>query len=930
MLRINTLGGLWVEGSGPGESPAPKPRRLALLAVLASAGSVGVSRDRVLGILWPDRDEAKARHALSQTLYSLHRDLGAEATIAEPTLRLDPSRIRSDLAELEAALESEDASAVARAYRGPFLEGFSLPDLASFDQWVDAERERLRTRVLGVLERALGQEGPKDWRRDAELAGLLTRLDPLSGRFALRYMEALVSLGDRAAALAHARRHTDAVRQELDAEPDAAITAYTKRLRATGASEPVPNHEATTGPATPRREPIATGRPRLRRLRWAGVGALAVIGIVGGWLVAQARRPGPASTPTVAIGQIRDLASPDSTQVSRILADMLATSLGRLTNLEVVAMSRLLELMPTDVDPNGADARAAAARRAGATEIVEGDVTRIGDGRLQLDFRRVDLRSGMIRRGYRVTGASRFDLVDSATAAIAGELRTSAPASSVTEVTTRSPMAYRFYEEGLRAFYRFDQFAAGRLFRSALREDSSFALAAYYAWRSAAAAGDSDAATLAGRAAELSARASTRDRLIVRAHVAWAHDDPAGFAAAESLVVIYPNDPDALARAAEVFRQAGEPVDRIATLLERAVALDSAASTEGDVCRACSHLSTLANVYRDADSSAAAELVLRRWARLRDRDPIPWGRLGDLLDASGQLVRADSALARAGEDSTGKAVREIGRAVILGDPNRVAARCRGESGEPEIRLACLRATRALGQLRAALVLARSRGPSATGTAMPDTVATLMLDLEAGRPFLAAESFRRLAEQTALGADGRAAAAAAGYYSLAALALHRTNDSLRVRPIEATITTLEQRSASGRRARLSAAARGLLAAEAGRLEDALVTLEGARGWPADYPFLELTLARFALDAGRPAAALGPLRAAIRSRPSRWGSAVNRGELRALLAEAFAALAETDSARVHYEWVARAWRDADPPLDAYRRRAESWLAANRAPR
>ncbi|MEZ4587055.1 MAG: BTAD domain-containing putative transcriptional regulator [Gemmatimonadales bacterium] len=340
MLRINTLGGLWVEGSDPGDSPAPKPRRLALLALLAAAGSAGVSRDRLLGVLWPDRDEAKARHALSQTLYSLNRDLGIDATITEPTLRLDSARIQSDLADLEAALDREDADSIARVYRGPFLEGFSLPDLPTFDQWVDAERERLRGRVVAALERALRQEGPKDWRRDAGLAAQLTRLDPLSGRYALRRMEALVALGDRAAALAHARRHVDTVRQELDAEPDPAVLKYVERLRAAGASPAEPAGRAATERAP---APTATqpSRGRSRRARWLGVAGLAVIGILGGWLV-RAGRPDRGSSPIVAIGQIRDLASPDSTQVSQILADMLATSLGRLTNVEVVAMSRLL------------------------------------------------------------------------------------------------------------------------------------------------------------------------------------------------------------------------------------------------------------------------------------------------------------------------------------------------------------------------------------------------------------------------------------------------------------------------------------------------------------------------------------------------------------------------------------------------------------
>ena len=77
MLRLRTFGGLWIEGAGGVEppSPAPAPRRLALLAVLAAAGPRGASRERLLGILWPDGEEERGRHALVQTVYSLRRDL---------------------------------------------------------------------------------------------------------------------------------------------------------------------------------------------------------------------------------------------------------------------------------------------------------------------------------------------------------------------------------------------------------------------------------------------------------------------------------------------------------------------------------------------------------------------------------------------------------------------------------------------------------------------------------------------------------------------------------------------------------------------------------------------------------------------------------------------------------------------------------------
>ena len=75
-LRLITFGRLAVEPSGGLVSAGPRPYRLALLAILASRGPRGQTRERVLAILWRESSEARGRHALSQTLYALRQDLG--------------------------------------------------------------------------------------------------------------------------------------------------------------------------------------------------------------------------------------------------------------------------------------------------------------------------------------------------------------------------------------------------------------------------------------------------------------------------------------------------------------------------------------------------------------------------------------------------------------------------------------------------------------------------------------------------------------------------------------------------------------------------------------------------------------------------------------------------------------------------------------
>jgi len=79
VLRLKTFGGLSLEGDeGPLTGAAAQRRRLVLLAALAAGVQKGMSRDALVGLLWPEVDEARARAALSQALYALKRDTGED------------------------------------------------------------------------------------------------------------------------------------------------------------------------------------------------------------------------------------------------------------------------------------------------------------------------------------------------------------------------------------------------------------------------------------------------------------------------------------------------------------------------------------------------------------------------------------------------------------------------------------------------------------------------------------------------------------------------------------------------------------------------------------------------------------------------------------------------------------------------------------
>ncbi len=938
MLRLRTFGGLWIENATVGAEAGARPRRLAVLAILAAAGPKGLTRERLLGILWPDSEPDRARHALSQTLYNLRRDVGADVVLATAQeLRLDGALLTSDLAECRAAIRAENWALVAELYEGRFLEGFSLADADEFERWVDEERGAIAgeaARAFEVGAKAATSRGDPVaavllWRR-------LTGIDPLSGRFAAGYIQALIATGERAGAMAHAKTYQATLRRELDAEPDPAVLRLVEQLRepvkgsggpapsSRGAPAPVPINGPTEPVAPPPMARPATGRRRL------GLAAgIAVAAMAGLWWALASGPKVAAGPPVLAVGSLRDLTAADSTPLGGVLSEMLTTSLARLTDLQVVAHSRILELMsPEDSSERG---RAEAARRAGAGQILEGEVTMVGRDSVALAIRRVDLATGVVHRGYRVVGVDRYAVIDSLTTTIARDLRIDAPTGALADVSTRSPIAYRLYEDGLRAYLQFDARSAHRLFRSAIQEDSTFAMATYYAWRTAAAVDDPGLDSLGVRALRLASRAPDRDRLVIIAHVGTAQGDLGALAAAESLAVRYPTDPEALVRAAEVINAANPDLARTAPLLNRAVALDSAAgSRTALICRACEALGVLVSHYVWADSTAMAEQTIRRWIGLQPSNHAGWVALADLNLAQGREAEAARALRTAdslGRPAGGPSPEDFSWQLRGDKLDVVMARCNrdlpGAAAEAfrEMRWWCTIALRMQGRYRDALRLARAGtvpgAPKPRSEMGIEPIQAAWLDFEMGRPLAAGLQFRRFAAEaeTRNLSPGLLARTAAWNLALAATALSATADSSEIRALADSVEAIGRRSLFGRDPRLHHFIRGRALSRAGREEEAVAAYRSALvSPPFGFTRISYELGKSLLALKRPAEAIEVLRGPLRGGVDGSGLYLTRTEIHELLAVAFDAAGQRDSAATHFAMVARAWKNGDPSVSA----------------
>jgi len=228
MLRLETFGSLVLAGDSGTPLPIQR-RRLALLALLSTAGKRGVRRDKLVAVLWPDSTEPKARHALEQLIYSLRQHQSEQLVVGPDPLRINHHVLSVDAMEFLGAIERGDAAEAIRLYRGPFLGGFYLSGAPEFESWVETERRMLAGKYRTALERRAAELEPaaavEAWRS-------LVAADPFNGSARLALMRGLVAQGDRAAAWREGKDYESVLRRELNRDVDPEVRRLIAELGA--------------------------------------------------------------------------------------------------------------------------------------------------------------------------------------------------------------------------------------------------------------------------------------------------------------------------------------------------------------------------------------------------------------------------------------------------------------------------------------------------------------------------------------------------------------------------------------------------------------------------------------------------------------------------------------------------------------------------
>ena len=234
MIVIHALGPLEVRlnGAAPPSELLWK-KNIALLVYLARSPKRVRTREHLVGLLWGDKSDEKARRSLNEALSELRRFGGDGVLQSDNTqVRLAPGAVELDTDTLEMVTAAGDLAGAAAVAQGEFLEGFSVPGASEFDNWLAAEREHWRRRSVDVLVRRAEQLlAAGDAAAASDVTGRARAVDWRSESALRTAMRALALSRDRAGALALFDAFAARLRQELDVEPDAETRALAERVR---------------------------------------------------------------------------------------------------------------------------------------------------------------------------------------------------------------------------------------------------------------------------------------------------------------------------------------------------------------------------------------------------------------------------------------------------------------------------------------------------------------------------------------------------------------------------------------------------------------------------------------------------------------------------------------------------------------------------
>jgi TolB-like protein/DNA-binding SARP family transcriptional activator len=504
MIELRALGALQLNGPSGRDYDAvvAQPKRLALLLHLAVAHRDGFARrDTLVGLFWPNLDDAHARNALRQALTFLRRALGDDVLVSRGSeeIGVSASSMETDVVLFDRACDAGDFAAALQLYKGDLLDGLFVSDIApELERWIEDERARLRHRATDAAWKLVARrEAEGNLELAAEHAHRGVALSPHDERGLRKLMTLLDRTADHDGAVRAYETFARRLADDLEVDPALETTALMREIRSRIGGPPVhtktertplksrplvPRHGRYAAPPPPE-EMLAEQLPPppspLRRPAFYALGAVVIIVIIA---TASLRTMQGDSAPHPAGRSIAVLpfanVSGDQQDAALVdgLSEELIAVLAKIPDLRVIGRTSAFAFKNSNVGARRI------ADSLGVSNIVEGGVQKAGS-RLRVQVRLVDARDGSTRWSeiYDRELKDIFSVQSDIAGAIARELDLRLGDSTLARIkrgSTRNIAAYELYVRGNdQALFRTDSGSRAALeyFRQAVALDTNYA-----------------------------------------------------------------------------------------------------------------------------------------------------------------------------------------------------------------------------------------------------------------------------------------------------------------------------------------------------------------------------------------------------------------------------------------------------------------------
>ncbi|MGF7006170.1 BTAD domain-containing putative transcriptional regulator [Aminobacter sp. BE322] len=415
-MRIRLFGGLEVV------SPENRPVRFAtrktaqIFAALVLAGGKPVRREALCEAFWPGRGEAQARNSLRQALVDIRRSFPAgnaarvevESDLDTVTLKAEPGT--ADIWVFEQTAQGDDGglATAAELYRGDLLAADAIHEGTD---WFAPHQRSYRRIALQVAER-LSQAAPRPGSPSAaaceRLAERLLAADPTAEEAHRAIIRLCLQRGQPNAALRQYKLCQEALRRELEAEPEAATSALIEAEREVS---PPPGQNSTS--PVPDRQSPSRGTDQ----------------------------------PSVVVLPFENLSGPEDEFLVEGVVEEITATLSRVSDFFVIARQSAYTYRGRFVD------LAEIGRELGVQYAVEGSVRRSMDRvRVAVKLEDTRTRAQIWSERYDRAASDIFALQDEIAGQVAGAMHPALLKAEIEAARRKPPESLRAYELVLRAY----------------------------------------------------------------------------------------------------------------------------------------------------------------------------------------------------------------------------------------------------------------------------------------------------------------------------------------------------------------------------------------------------------------------------------------------------------------------------------------------